>query len=337
MSSSVAASSGRKKTFLSTGKIVIRSKEKLLERAIERLPPLNALKAFEVAARTGNFTLAARELGVSSAAVSQQVRNLEAYFGKHLFLRIGNRITLTDAGHAIYPQTARALGDIATVTAHILEGEVRTRLVVSVPFSLAEHWLAPRLGALLAGSPRMAIDIRVEDDPIDMARHGTDVRISYGDYHYPELVRVNLLHDDVLPVCSPEFWNRLDKKTDLADVHESVFIHTNWGPNYASHPTWSEWFAAQGSARRPDPSLGRRVGLSSLAISAARLGLGIALGQRVLARADLEAGRLIALSSTSVRLGQPYCAFVPPAKIQRSDVSCLIELLKADAPAAPVG
>ena len=305
---------------------------------MERLPPLNALKAFEVAARTGNFTLAARELGVSSAAVSQQVRNLEAYFGKQLFLRMGNRITLTDAGHAIYPQTARALGDIATVTSRILEGEMRTRLVVSVPFSLAEHWLMPRLGMLLAEQPRMAIDIRVEDDPIDMARHGTDVRISYGDYHYPELVRVSLLHDDVLPVCSPEFRRRLDIDTgDIADVHDSVFIHTNWGPNYASHPTWSEWFAAQGSARRPDPSRGRRVGLSSLAISAARLGLGIALGQRVLARADIEAGRLIALSSASIRLGQPYCAFVPPAKRQRSDVVGLIELLKADTPDTPSG
>ncbi len=138
------------------------------------------------------------------------------------------RLCVTDAGHAIYPQTARALGDIATVTSRILEGEVRTRLVVSVPFSLAEHWLMPRLGMLLAEQPRMAIDIRVEDDPIDMARHGTDVRISYGDYHYPELVRVSLLHDDVLPVCSPEFRRRLDIDTgDIAEVHDSVFTHTN--------------------------------------------------------------------------------------------------------------
>ncbi|MEO5324522.1 LysR substrate-binding domain-containing protein [Mesorhizobium sp. CC13] len=298
---------------------------------MERLPPLNALKAFEVAARTGNFTLAARELGVSSAAISQQVRNLESYFGKQLFLRTGNRIALTDAGHAIYPQTARALGDIATVTARILADEVRMRLVVSAPSSLAENWLAPRLRAMLDSYPRMAIDIRVEDDPIDIMRQGADVRISYGDYHYPELVRIRLLHDEVLPVCSPEFWRSLGGDVaSLADVHESAFIHTNWGPNYASHPTWSDWFVEQGSARRPDPSRGRRVGLSSLAISSARLGLGIALGQYALARADLEAGRLVALSSATVRLGHPYCAFVPPAKIDRADVSRLIGLLKAD-------
>ncbi|WP_054310233.1 LysR substrate-binding domain-containing protein [Mesorhizobium sp. 1M-11] len=297
---------------------------------MERLPPLNALKAFEVAARTGNFTLAARELGVSSAAVSQQVRNLEDYFGKKLFLRTGNRIALTDAGHAVYPQTARALGDIAAITARILSDEVRMRLVVSAPSSLAENWLAPRLSALLDSYPRIAIDIRVEEDPIDVMRQGVDVRISYGDYHYPELVKVRLLHDEVLPVCSPELSRGLGNDASLIDVHESAFIHTNWGPNYASHPTWSEWFAAQGSARRPDPSRGRRVGLSSLAISSARLGLGIALGQHALARADLEAGRLVALSSTTVRLGHPYCAFVPPAKTSRADVKRLIDLLKAD-------
>ena len=128
---------------------------------MERLPPLNAVRVFEVAARAGSFTLAANELGVSSAAVSQQIRNLEDWFGKQLFVRNGNRITLTDAGHAIYPQTARALGEIAAIGRRMLEGALRTRLVVSVPFSLAELWLAPRLAVLLDGFPQMAIDVRV--------------------------------------------------------------------------------------------------------------------------------------------------------------------------------
>ncbi|MBN9551932.1 MAG: LysR family transcriptional regulator, partial [Alphaproteobacteria bacterium] len=270
---------------------------------MEKLPPLNAMRAFEVAARAGSFTLAATELGVSSAAVSQQIRNLEDWFGKQLFMRNGNRIALTDAGHAIYPQTAHALGEIAAVGRRMLEGGLRTRLVVSVPFSLAELWLAPRLAALLEGFPQMAIDVRVEDDPVDVVRQNIDLRISYGDYHYPALKMVRLVHDEVLPVASPEFWQRNGNgAAGLADVHESHFIHTNWGPNYASHPSWADWFAAAGGSRAPDPSHGRRVGLSSLAIGAARLGLGIALGQRVKASADLEAGRLIALSSVSVRL-----------------------------------
>ncbi|MER9232341.1 LysR substrate-binding domain-containing protein [Mesorhizobium sp. M0622] len=300
---------------------------------MERLPPLNAIRAFEVAARAGSFTLAAAELGVSSAAVSQQIRNLETWFGKQLFVRSGNRIVLTDAGHAIYPQTARALGDIAAIGRRMLDGSLRTRLVVSVPFSLAELWLAPRLAVLLDAFPQMAIDVRVEDDPVDLVRQNVDLRISYGDYHYPALRMVRLVHDEVLPVCAPELWQRHGNgDSGLAELHDSLFIHTNWGPNYATHPTWADWFAASGGNRSPDPSQGRRVGLSSLAVASARLGLGIALGQRVMARADLEAGRLIALSPVSVRLGHPYCAFMPPLKAERADVAGLVELLSKTAP-----
>ncbi|MFW8691290.1 MULTISPECIES: hypothetical protein [Mesorhizobium] len=91
-------------------------------------------------------------------------------------------------------------------------------------------------------------------------------------------------------------------------------------------------FAACGGSRAPDPSHGRRVGLSSLAIASARLGLGIALGQRVMAQADLEAGRLIAPSAVSVCLGHPYCAFKPPAKADRADVAALVGLLVNAAP-----
>ncbi|WP_322027219.1 LysR substrate-binding domain-containing protein [Burkholderia sp. BCC1977] len=301
---------------------------------MSRLPPLNAVKAFEVAARMGAFALAATELGVSAAAVSQQVRNLEAYLGKQLFVRTGNRITLTDAGLAIYPQTARALNDIAAMTVRILEGELRMRLAVSVPASLAETWLAPKLAELLQLFPQIAIDIRVEDDPVDMVRQDIDLRISYGDYHYPTLTAIPLVHDEVLPVCAPDFWYKHGNHDfDLALLHESMFIHTNWGPNYASHPTWSDWFAKSGGNTHPDASRGRRVGLSSLAITSARLGLGVALGQRVMARADLEAGRLIALSSVPLRLGHPYCAFVANAKSERADIRRLVALLSDNPPA----
>lgn len=295
---------------------------------MQRLPPLNAVKTFEAAARLGSFVLAGSELGVSSAAVSQQVRHLEQYFGKQLFVRNGNRLTLTDAGLAIYPQTARALNDIAAMTGRILEGELRTRLIVSVPFSLAEHWLAPKLCELLEVYPQLSVDVRVEDDPVDLARHDIDLRVSYGNYHYPAVDVVPLAHDEVQPMCAPEFWYRYGNQDfDLAGVDESLFIHTHWGPNFASHPTWGDWFAAAGQHFAPDPARGRRSGLSSLSIALARQGVGIALGQKLIARADLEAGRLIALSPAALKLGHGYCAFVPTAKAERVDVKRLIALL----------
>lgn len=293
-----------------------------------RLPPLNALRTFEVAARLGSFVLAGSELGVSAAAVSLQVRHLEDYFGKKLFTRSGNRLALTDAGLAVYPQTARALGEIASMTLRTLEGEVRTRLIVSVPFSLAEGWLAPRLARLLEVYPQLSVDVRVEDDPVDLARHDVDIRVSYGDYHYPACKAVPLFHDQVVPVCTPELWYRHgNPQFDLGQLPPSLFIHTQWGANYASHPTWSDWFAARQVQRSPDPALGRRSGLSSLSVTLARLGMGIALGQQALAAPDLEAGRLIALSTASLQLGHPYCAFVPGGKEQRADVERMLALL----------
>jgi LysR family glycine cleavage system transcriptional activator len=293
-----------------------------------KLPPLNSVKAFEAAARLGSFVLAAAELGVTSVAVSLQVRNLEFYLGKQLFTRKGNRLALTDAGQSVYPQTARALGDLAAMAWRIQEREMRALLVVSVPFSLADIWLAPKLALFFEIFPHMAIDIRVEDDPVDIARHGIDLRVSYGDYHYPDLDITRLFHDEVVPVCTPEFnFKNGSSAVDLTTIHESAFIHTNWGPNYASHPTWGEWFQKSGIQRHAEASSGRRVGLSSLAISTARMGLGIALGQKEMARPDLESGRLIALSPVTIALGYPYCAFVPKTKAHRKDISQLLELL----------
>lgn len=298
---------------------------------MDRLPPLNAVKAFEVAARMGSFVLAAAELGVSAAAVSQQVKHLEQFLERKLFVRTGNRITLTDAGHAIYPQTSRALNDIATMTSRILEGDLHSRrLVVSVPFSLAEPWLAPKLSALQEAYPHLAIDIRVEDDPVDLARHDIDIRVSYGDYHYPGLEAIHLVRDEVIPVCTPTFWSTHGNDTfDLTQLPQNLFIHTHWGASYASGPTWHAWFSLISSHYYPDPKQGVRCGLSSLSVSLARLGLGVALGHRLIARADLEAERLIVLSPVSLPLGHSYCAFVPAAKRSRKDIIRMMELLKA--------
>jgi LysR family glycine cleavage system transcriptional activator len=295
---------------------------------MKRLPPLNAVRTFEVAARLASFVAAGKELCVSAAAVSQQVRHLEEYFGKKLFVRSGNRLSLTDAGLAIFPQTSRALDDIAAMTVRLLEGEMRTRLIISVPFSLADVWLAPKLALLLESYPQLSVDVRVEDDPVDLARHDVDIRVSYGDYHYPSLEAIPLVHDQVVPLCAPELWYRHGNSDfDLTRIHESLFIHTQWGPSYASHPTWSDWYASEVGQVSPDPALGRRSGLSSLSITLAKLGCGIALGQKLIAQPDLAAGRLIVLSARSLPLGHPYCAFVPAEKRKRPKVQSLIELL----------
>lgn len=296
-----------------------------------KLPPLNALRAFEVAARTGGYAAAAQELGVSPAAVSHQVRNLEAFYRKQLFERLGNRVLLTEAGREIQGAAGEALRRIAEMSDHVLSGSTSTRLIVSTPPSLAERWLAPRLRSFLVRRPRVSIDLRAKDDPLDIAAEGVDVRICYGARLYPDLDVLPLFEDRVVPVASPAFLEAqgLRPGDDLDEFDDGLLILTNWGPSFSTHPTWDDWFRHKGSGKRSphDPALS--AGASSLALEFARLGLGIALGQLALAAPDLAAGKLVALDDNALPIGQHYCAVTLPGHRRRTDLSDLIDVLKS--------
>ena len=115
-----------------------------------RLPPLNAVKAFEASARHSNFSLAARELGVTPGAISQQVKILENFFAKQLFVRRNNQLRLTDAGLAVYADSADVIDRLSQMAQRILEGDVRSRFVVSTLPSVAVRWLNRRLAVFPA-------------------------------------------------------------------------------------------------------------------------------------------------------------------------------------------
>jgi LysR family glycine cleavage system transcriptional activator len=301
---------------------------------------LNALKAFEAAARAGGYVPAARELSVSPAAVSQQVKNLERFFDKRLFVRHHNRLSLTDAGLAVFADSSEALERLAAMTLRTFEGEVRSRLIVSVLPSVASHWLIRRLNRRLTGflarDPAIRLDIRVEEDPVDFARHGIDIRICYGTHLYPDLANTLLVQDEVLPLCAPVLMNQgvLDP-TSPGSLPDTALIHTNWGPSFVSHPTWADWFARAGVDRAPDVGQGHRVGMSSLAIDLAVAGAGIALGQRLLAGDEIANGRLVAPFGQSIPLGHPYCAVHAHAKAQKPAVRTFVDWAARTAAAEP--
>lgn len=293
-----------------------------------KLPPLNALKAFEIAARTGSYVAAAQELRVSPAAVSQQVRNLEQYFDKKLFIRYNNRIVLTDAGTTIYTNTAPALQELSQVAQKVLGGSAQARLVVSVLPSLAQRWLAPRLASFCRRTPGIGIETRIENDPVDFVRDGIDLRICYGPYLYPDFKVTALFHDAVAPICSPEFAreNQLNeaKLSQLSDEH---FLHTSWGSSFASFPTWKDWFANAGIQRAPNIALGHQIGMSSIALEYARLSMGVLLGQRHLAAQDIQENRLVMLSEQSLPLGHAYSAVHPHSRTRHSGLQALLDTL----------
>ena len=294
------------------------------------LPPLNALRAFEAAARTGSYVAAAEELGVSAAAISQHIRKLEDYLGKDMFTRLNNRVILTDAGHAIFAGTADALQAISDTTGEMMSDRSRSRLVISGIESVAETWLLPRLVAYCRVEPEFRFDLRVEPDPVDFARFNIDLRLGYGAGHYPEQAVQTLVQDVVQPMCSPSYLARHPEveRAGLDAVPDDDLLHTSWGPSFGSNPGWRAWSAAAGLRVRSD-SQGFQVGKSSLVLDLARAGMGVALAQAMMAADDLAAGRLVALSAVTLPLGHPYCLAHPRAKGRKRHLQGLIGFLLA--------
>lgn len=268
--------------------------------------PLNALRAFEVAARTGSFVAAGAELGVSAAAISQQVRALETRLDKQLFLRQGNRITLTDAGRTLYPSVDMAFGELLGATRLLRAAPRRERLVVSVLPSLADLWLLPGLRGF---DGRARLDLRVEDDPVDMAREGIDLRLTYGAQYYPDHLVEVLFADRLIAVAAPDF-----AADDPANVPDADLIHTDWGRAYGVQPEWARHFDGLGLRRVPDRGQGLRVNSTALAAAAARTGLGVALLPERLAAEDVAAGRLRILGASVGGLLRDYVMVSPHAR-----------------------
>jgi LysR family glycine cleavage system transcriptional activator len=195
---------------------------------------LNAVKAFEASARHGGISPAARELGVTPGAISQQVKILEAFFAKQLFVRQNNQLHLTDAGLAVYADSAEIIDRLSQMTHRLLEGNVRSRFVISTLPSVAVRWLNRRLGEFLAVEPDIRCEIRIEDDPVDFVGHHIDLRICYGHHLYPELVTVPILRDEVTPFCSPELLSsgRL-RQGEPSSIMDKDLIHMDWGARFA--------------------------------------------------------------------------------------------------------
>jgi LysR family glycine cleavage system transcriptional activator len=296
-----------------------------------RLPPLNAVKAFEASARHSNFSLAARELGVTPGAISQQVKILECFFAKQLFVRRNNQLRLTDAGLAVYADTADVIDRLSQMAQRILEGNVRSRFVVSTLPSVAVRWLNRRLAVFLARELDVRCEIRVEDDPVDFVGQHIDLRICYGHHLYPELVTVPILRDEVTPLCTPAFVaSGRVQKGEHGSIDDRDLIHIDWGARFASYPTWADWFRVSGVERVSQVELGHTVAMSSLAIDLALSGSGIALGQCLLARDELADGRLLAPFVEMLPLGYAYCAVHPHSRTDKRVVRSFLESMRLE-------
>jgi LysR family transcriptional regulator, glycine cleavage system transcriptional activator len=250
-----------------------------------RLPPLNALKAFEAAARHESFTRAAEELCVTQGAVSHQVKALEAELGLKLFNRERQRLVITEAGRAYLVVVRDAFDRIGDGTERLLQRQRGGALTVSTSPNFAAKWLVHRLGRFAETHPEIDLRVSASMQHVDFAREDIDLAIRHGDGTDTGLQVTRLCTEELFPVCSPKLLNGRNRLRAPSDLSRFALLHVN------DRQGWRQWldFAGVGDV---DAARGPILNQASMAIDAAVDGQGVALARTALAAWDLIGGRL---------------------------------------------
>jgi LysR family glycine cleavage system transcriptional activator len=290
----------------------------------QRLPPLNALKAFEAAARHESFTRAAEELSVTQGAVSHQVKALESELGIKLFNRERQRLVITEAGRDYLTVIRDALDRIALGTERLLQRQDAGVLTVSTSPDFAAKWLVHRLGHFAEAHPEIDLRVSATLHHVDFAREEVDLAVRHGDGNWPGLDTVRLSSEQLFAVCSPKLLTGRRKLTKPADILKYPLIHMD------SRTDWSKWLQAVGLEDAKvihGPVLNR----ASMVIDAAINGQGIALARTTLSAWDLINGRLVRPFPETLRLSKTYWIICPQATAALPKVVTFRDWLLAEA------
>jgi len=289
------------------------------------LPSLNALAAFEAAARLGSITLASRELHVTQSAVSHQVRTLEDELEIRLFDRLPRALRLTPAGERLSRGTTEALDSLRRSLMRLRLDRRRTLTITVLP-SFAAHWLLPRLQRFHEKHPDVELRLDSTARLADLQAGEADLAIRYGPGRYRGLVSTRLLGESLFPVCTPALARTLHKPEDLSRAR---LLHDE--PT-AAHGGWRAWLRAAGVAAsgRRGPTFSD----TNLLLRAALEGQGVALGRGALVEQELRAGRLVRPFPQALRSRFHYSVVVAPTRERRPAVRAFREFLVREARAA---
>ena len=272
------------------------------------LPPLNAVRAFEAAARLGSFKDAAIELGVTQGAISQQVRTLEHWLGApSLFKRATRRVLLTDSGAALLEQFGPALDRISDAARHHVERQGQSPAMVLKVNALATfslRWLLPRMTLFRAEHPDIEVRLTTSNDAVDALAETFDVVIRGGPDSFHGFVSRLLLSERRLPICKPSLLADLPL-TDVADLSRHTLLHVTSMPRL-----WQDWLNEAGHQDLV-PAGSLTFDHFYLTIQAALDGLGVAMGPTALVEDDLAAGRLVTPFPEVSLPARSYFAYLP--------------------------
>jgi len=291
---------------------------------LRRLPPLNALRAFESAARSESFTRAAEELCVTQAAVSQQVKALEATLGIKLFNRERQRLVITSAGREYLAVIRDALDRIAVGTERVVQRQSSGKLTVSTSPDFAAKWLVYRLSRFAEAYPGIELRVFATMQHVDFVREEIDLAVRHGDGTWVGLDAARLCSERLFPVCSPKLVSGRNRLVKPSDIIRFPILHLE------DSKEWSRWFDAAG-VTDADVSHGPVFNRASMLIDAAVDGQGVALARTTLAAWDLINGRLVRPLAISLRVFNAYWIVCPKATTTLPKIATVRDWLLAEA------
>lgn len=296
------------------------------------LPPLNSLRTFEAAARLGSFTRAARELNVTPAAVSHQIRGLEEYLGVTLFRRTTRSLVLTDQATAAAETLREAFDRIGQSVESLRTGGQNGKggaLSISVTPAFATRWLISRLPRFQKRHPGVHLRIAASPSPVDFDQEDVDVAVRIGRGGFAGVVAINLFHEWLAPVASPGFLRQhvLRKPADITRV---PMLHDNSMRRAGRPRAWQEWFRIAG-APLAETHRGTQFDDGHLALQAAAAGAGVALGRLIYAVDDLAAKRLRIAMQPVIEMDIAYYLLIPESRANLPAVVAFRTWIEAEA------
>jgi len=259
---------------------------------MRRLPPLNALKAFEVAGRHMSFSRAAEELHVTPAAISHQIKALETDLGVKLFRRLNRSLRLTEAGQACLPGLREAFETMVSAVGRVRDKEDWDVLTISAPPAFGARWLVPRIVDFRTANPQIQVRIDPAIRRMDPVRDGIDVVIEFSQGHYSGRWVKRLFGQDVFPVCSPELLNGQNPLRTPADLRGHTLIHFDAPVGDPEWPNWKTWLRAN-NVDRIDPNRGPHFTSPNFTLEALLAGHGVSLMPELVVESELAAGTLV--------------------------------------------
>ena len=297
-----------------------------------RFPPLNALRAFEAAARHLSFKNAAKELHVTPGAVSHQVKLLEGHLGVALFRRLTRALELTSEAQAMLPKVREGLESLAAAVERVRARDGVCSLTVVAPPNFAARWLMPRLGRFTAAHPNLELHVASRQAMVDgresepavaeaEAREDSPtVMVRFGRGRYPGAQVDEVFSAVYVPACSPRLMRGEHALKEPGDLRHHTLLHDDTVIEEGERPSWSDWLRSVG-VTDVDASRGPHFSDAALALDAAIEGMGVTLAMKPLLTTDIEAKRLVVPFDIAARTSYAYYLVTPETLLEKRPVA----------------